>query len=75
MLPKAAKLTEPGVHLLERRGVHGIETLRPGAADLRKSALAKNFQMLGHGCLRDTELPLDRFGDGAGTALTSHEKL
>jgi hypothetical protein len=75
VLPKAAKLAEPSVHLSKRRSVHGINTARSINANSGKSGLAQNLQVLGHGCLRNAELPLDRYDDVAGTALASREKL
>ena len=73
--PKAAKLVEPGVHFLERPGIHGIDTARPIDANCRKPALAQHAQVLRHGRLRNTELPLDHLDDCAGSVLTCREDL
>ncbi len=75
VLPKAAKLAEPGVHHLKWRRVHGIDTARPIDADSGKPAPVQDLQVLRHGRLRNTELPLDHFDKGAGSALTRREKL
>jgi len=75
VLPEAAKLTEPSVHLLKRRSVDGINATGPVDADSGKPALAQDLQMLGHGCLRNAELAFDYFNDVSSTALTLREKL
>jgi hypothetical protein len=75
LLPKSAKLADPGVDLLKRLRIHSIDS--PGSldADSDEAALAQNPEMLRNTCLRDTELLPDDLGETTGSALAASEEF
>ena len=75
LAPETAELVEPAIHLLQRRGVHGIDTARPVRTNSREAIVAQNLQVLRHGCLGDAEFSLDHFDNSAGGVFTGREKF
>ncbi len=73
--PKAAKLVEPRVNILEGLRAHGIDAARTIGADFYKPALAQYSQVLRHSCLRNAELSLDHCNDTSGILFPCRKKL
>jgi hypothetical protein len=75
LVPEASKRTEPRVDLLQRCRIDGVEPPRTVGANGGEPGVAQDFQMLGHGWLRDPEFRLDDGGDRARRQLTIGEEL
>jgi len=75
LLPKTAKLVEPGVNLLERLRIHGIDAARAFNTNAGKSALAQHTQVLRDGGLRNIEFLLDYGYHRACILFACREKL
>jgi hypothetical protein len=75
LLPEATERVEPGVDLVERRRIDGIQP--PGALrpDRRETAVAQDPEVLRDRRLRDPELRLDDRRDRPGRLLASGQQL
>ncbi|HVV44090.1 MAG TPA: hypothetical protein VHC72_02765, partial [Bryobacteraceae bacterium] len=75
VFPKAAELSDPGVGLLERARVDGVDAARSVDPDKNETALTKRTQMLRDGGLRDAEFVADHAGQAASVLLTGGQQL
>jgi len=75
LLPKSAKLADPGVDLLKRLRIHRINPSGSLDADSDEAALAQCPEMLRNARLRDAELFLNDLGQTASGALAAGEEF
>ncbi len=69
LLPKSAKLVNPGIDLLKRIRVNRIDSSWPVDANSDEAALAQCSEMLRNARLGDAELFLDHVRDTSGAAV------
>ena len=75
LLPKSAKLADPGVDLLKRFRIHRINSPRPFGAHSDETAFTQGTKVLRNAGLRDAEFSLDDVGETTGAALAACEEF
>src|SRR5690606_24219303 len=73
--PVAAEVVEPGVDLLQWRGVERVEAARAFGADGGEARVAEDLQMLAHRGLADAELGGDDLDDFARGVLLHRQQF
>jgi hypothetical protein len=75
LLPKSAKLVNPGIDLLKRPRIHRIDSPWPFYSDSDEAVLAQRPEMLRNARLRDAELFLDHVRDTSGAEFATGEEF
>src|SRR5262245_31969650 len=71
LLPKSAKLGDPGIDLFKRLRIHRIDSSWPFDSNTDEAILAQSPEMLRNARLRDAELFLDHVCDTSGAAFAT----